>query len=503
MKVALIIAAGIGLLIATAASAQTASICPDNFQAFAGTTEPLACTCTADAVKHADSRQNQYPVEGMDIYTASSPICLAAVHAGVIGRSGGTLTVIPEAGRQAYAGVTRNGITSRNSRAEKSSFRFAAAPAPATTPAPATAGAPAAASVCPDNFEAFAGTTEPLACTCTADAVKHADSRQHQYPVEGMDIYTASSPVCLAAVHAGVIGRNGGTLNVIPEAGRQAYAGVTRNGITSRNARAEKSSFRFGAAAAPAATPAPATTPSAPAAASVCPDNFQAFAGTTEPLACTCAADAVKHADSRQHQYPVEGMDTYTGSSPVCLAAVHAGVIGRNGGALTVIPEAGRNAYPGVTRNGVTSRNARAEKSSFRFAAPAQPVVVGDKPVQQPIAATIQQTGQVQLYIPFKFDSAELDEQAAPTLMELRDALVANPNLRLMLVGHTDSVGTPNYNRSLSLRRAQSVMSWLAAQGVPRSRLAVDGKGQDQPIADNATEQGRALNRRVQALRVQ
>src|SRR5262249_31593629 len=129
-------------------------------------------------------------------------------------------------------------------------------------------------------------------------------------------------------------------------------------------------------------------------------------------------------------------------------------------------------------------------------------VMVDEKPAQQPIAATIQATGQVQLYIQFRFDSAELDASAASILVELRDALNAVPSLRLMLFGHTDAVGTPQYNLALSLRRAQSVVNWLIANGVTSTRLAAYGKGQDEPIADNNTDAGRALNRRVQALRV-
>jgi outer membrane protein OmpA-like peptidoglycan-associated protein len=177
-------------------------------------------------------------------------------------------------------------------------------------------------------------------------------------------------------------------------------------------------------------------------------------------------------------------------------------VIG-SGGTVTVIPEAGREAYAGVTRNGVVSRNFRQHKASFRFAAVARPVMIDGRPAQQPIAASLQSTGKAQLYIQFRFNSTELDESAASTLEELRDTLNATPGLRLRLVGHTDSVGTPDYNRGLSLRRAQSVMQWLTMHGVTQSRLAVDGKGPDQPVADNATDEGRALNRRVEAARVQ
>jgi outer membrane protein OmpA-like peptidoglycan-associated protein len=271
---------------------------------------------------------------------------------------------------------------------------------------------------------------------------------------------------------------------------------VTRNGVQSSNYGAYKSSFRFDATGSSAASPPARPVAAVPSPTAICPDDFDAYAGNTDPVPCACTAEAVKRGS-------VWGMDVYTGDSSVCRAALHAGSVGQNGGPVTVIPEPGRNAYPGVTRNGVQSSNYGAYKSSFRFDATAMPIMLQDKPAQQPIAATIQRTGQVQLYIQFRFDSAELDQHAAPTLLELREALNATPALRLILIGHTDSIGTPIYNSALSLRRAQSVMSWLVVNGVSATRLAALGKGQDEPIADNGSDTGRALNRRVQALRVQ
>jgi outer membrane protein OmpA-like peptidoglycan-associated protein len=357
-------------------------------------------------------------------------------------------------------------------------------------PALAHAQAPVV-SPCPDNFAAYADTTAPVACTCTAEATAEDAG------VWGMDVYTGDSAVCRAALHAGVIAKSGGAVTVLPEAGRKAYPGVTRNGVSSSNHGDFRSSFRF-AAAAPAraaATTAPSPAPTV-SVASVCPDNFAAYADTTEPVACTCTADAIAEGG-------VWGMDVYTGDSSVCRAALHAGVVAKSGGTVTVVPEAGRAAYPGVTRNGVSSSNHGSFRNSFRFAAAARPVVIDNRPAQQPIAASIQATGQVQLYIQFRFNSADLDVDAGPTLMELREALNASPGLRLTLIGHTDSTGTPHYNRTLSQRRAQAVVAWLVAKGVPAARLAVDGKGQDQPIADNGTDEGRALNRRVQAMRAE
>jgi outer membrane protein OmpA-like peptidoglycan-associated protein len=431
-------------------------------------------------------------VYGMDVYPGLSSVCRSALHAGVVGATGGTVTVIPEPGRNAYPGVTRNGVRSENWRSANNSFRFAAAPEPVGVPQRAPSSASVTASICPDDFKAYADTTEPVVCSCSAAAVRRNDIATSVY---GMDVYPSLSSVCRSALHAGVVGTNGGTVTVIPEPGRNAYPGATRNGVRSENWPAASNSFRFAVVAKPAAVPQRAPT-SAPVTGSICPDDFKAYADTTEPVVCSCSAAAVKRDDM------VYGMDVYPGLSSVCRSALHAGVVGANGGTVTVIPEPGRDAYPGVTRNGVRSENWRSANNSFRFAAAAQPVIIGNEPAQQPIAATIKETGQVQLYIRFRFNSAELDQAAGSTLMELRDALNANPELGLMLVGHTDAVGTRQYNWELSRRRAQAVMTWLVEQGITPVRLAVDGKGYDQPIADNATDTGRALNRRVQAIRV-
>jgi outer membrane protein OmpA-like peptidoglycan-associated protein len=470
----------------------TASICPDDFKAYADTTEPVVCSCSAAAVKRNDIATSVY---GMDVYPGLSSVCRSALHAGVVGPNGGTVTVIPEPGRNAYPGVTRNGVRSENWGSANNSFRFAAAAQPAAVPPPAPPSASVTASICPDDFKAYADTTEPVVCACSAAAVKRNDIVTSVY---GMDVYPGLSSVCRSALHAGAVGPNGGTVTVIPEPGRNAYPGVTRNGVRSENWGSANNSFRFAGAAQPAAAPPPPPS-SASMTASICPDDFKAYADATEPVVCWCSAAAVKRNDIATSVY---GMDVYPGLSLVCRSALHAGVVGANGGTVTVVPEPGRNAYPGVTRNGVRSENWGSANNSFRFAAAAQPVIIGNEPAQRPIAATIEETGQVQLYIRFRFDSAELDQAAGSTLTELRDALNANPELGLMLVGHTDAVGTRPYNWELSRRRAQAVMTWLVERGITPARLAVDGKGYDQPIADNATDTGRALNRRVQAIRV-
>ena len=98
----------------------------------------------------------------------------------------------------------------------------------------------------------------------------------------------------------------------------------------------------------------------------------------------------------------------------------------------------------------------------------------------------------------FDFNKATLKPGAGPTLDQAASTLKANPNMSIRLEGHTDSVGSDGYNRRLSQRRADAVRRYLAGQGVGAGRLDSVGKGESQPVASNATNQGRAQNRRVE-----
>lgn len=116
------------------------------------------------------------------------------------------------------------------------------------------------------------------------------------------------------------------------------------------------------------------------------------------------------------------------------------------------------------------------------------------------LGQALDRDGHVAVYgIQFDFDSAQLKPESMPTLDEIAKLLRAQPDLRIELVGHTDNAGTAEYNRSLSLRRAQSVSVVLSSRfGVAPDRLKASGKGDTQPVADNSTDAGRAKNRRVE-----
>lgn len=100
--------------------------------------------------------------------------------------------------------------------------------------------------------------------------------------------------------------------------------------------------------------------------------------------------------------------------------------------------------------------------------------------------------------ITFETDSYNLRSSFYPVLTSVGKVLAKYPDTTLRITGHTDNTGSRAYNQSLSEWRAESVASYLATQGVSWSRAFSEGRGFDQPIADNGTANGRARNRRVE-----
>jgi len=98
----------------------------------------------------------------------------------------------------------------------------------------------------------------------------------------------------------------------------------------------------------------------------------------------------------------------------------------------------------------------------------------------------------------FAFDKSDIDGASAVVLDAAADQLNECRNVAVRVEGNTDSVGTDAYNQGLSERRANSVMGHLISRGVSASRLTAVGYGESQPVASNETDEGRALNRRVE-----
>jgi OOP family OmpA-OmpF porin len=98
----------------------------------------------------------------------------------------------------------------------------------------------------------------------------------------------------------------------------------------------------------------------------------------------------------------------------------------------------------------------------------------------------------------FDFDKSEIRPDAAVILDEAASLLNEEPGVRVEVGGHTDATGTDEYNQGLSERRARSVVDYLVGKGVSAGRLDSAGYGESKPVADNATRDGRAQNRRVE-----
>jgi outer membrane protein OmpA-like peptidoglycan-associated protein len=98
----------------------------------------------------------------------------------------------------------------------------------------------------------------------------------------------------------------------------------------------------------------------------------------------------------------------------------------------------------------------------------------------------------------FDTDSSVLKPGYTPTLNKIARVLNQYGKTTVSVIGHTDSVGTDAYNQALSERRAQSVLDYFAGQNVNPLRLESYGRGETEPRADNGTEAGRTLNRRVE-----
>ena len=100
--------------------------------------------------------------------------------------------------------------------------------------------------------------------------------------------------------------------------------------------------------------------------------------------------------------------------------------------------------------------------------------------------------------ITFPVDSYAIQPQFQQTLNEVARTLGTYNQTYIDVLGHTDSTGSDAYNQTLSVNRAQSVANYLSTRGVASARIGVRGFGETQPIATNATEAGRAQNRRVE-----
>ena len=109
--------------------------------------------------------------------------------------------------------------------------------------------------------------------------------------------------------------------------------------------------------------------------------------------------------------------------------------------------------------------------------------------------------GTINLYgIHFATNKTIPKPDSKATLDALLSVLKSDKKLKIIIVGHTDSDGTEEFNQKLSEKRAESVRSWLTKHGISGSRMKYKGMGESSPVASNKTKEGKALNRRVEII---
>lgn len=112
--------------------------------------------------------------------------------------------------------------------------------------------------------------------------------------------------------------------------------------------------------------------------------------------------------------------------------------------------------------------------------------------------------GHLQILIPgaeaFARDGVEPRSSLRATLDRISGVLSETPGTEIVVIGHTDGVGSELHNMQLSIRRAEAVVEYMRVRGIALTRLQADGRGETEPFADNGTEAGRAKNRRVEII---
>ena len=109
--------------------------------------------------------------------------------------------------------------------------------------------------------------------------------------------------------------------------------------------------------------------------------------------------------------------------------------------------------------------------------------------------------GFIALYINFDTGKSNIKPESMGIIEQIAAVLKAHPELKVSIEGHTDNVGTPQSNKTLSQQRARSVVNAVAQKGIAADRMTAVGWGQEKPVADNRSEEGKAKNRRVEVVK--
>ncbi|MGE6529860.1 OmpA family protein [Pseudomonas sp. NPDC077382] len=178
---------------------------------------------------------------------------------------------------------------------------------------------------------------------------------------------------------------------------------------------------------------------------------------------------------------------------PSCAA-----VGGVTGAALGAIESSTYTGYGALIGGGMAAAYCWANGTEQETVAMVE--TVEPAPMAEPEPEPVMEAVRVELDVKFDFDKATIRQDAYDDIEVLADFMKQYDQTSTTVEGHTDSIGTDAYNQRLSMQRAESVRDALVNRyGVETDRLEAVGYGESRPVADNSTELGRAINRRVEA----
>ncbi|CAK3126284.1 OmpA-OmpF porin, OOP family [Vibrio crassostreae] len=148
-----------------------------------------------------------------------------------------------------------------------------------------------------------------------------------------------------------------------------------------------------------------------------------------------------------------------------------------------------------------TASAAAAASAAAVTQAPSEPITEPETVVIEEEAAVVITKAQTESFSQgtFATNSTELSEEGKTAVQPIVEVLQAHPQSTVNIVGHTDSTGAAEYNMMISKKRAAAVAAYIEEQGIEAERITASGEGEENPIASNATAEGRAQNRRVDA----
>jgi outer membrane protein OmpA-like peptidoglycan-associated protein len=156
----------------------------------------------------------------------------------------------------------------------------------------------------------------------------------------------------------------------------------------------------------------------------------------------------------------------------------------------------------GVAKKVSVTQAPAKETQTAAVPAPAERVKIVEVPVEKLVVKEVPKVVEVEKFVfpavAFRFDSAELTDLGKGQVYLAAQRLKEKPELAVLVEGHTDNVGTDDYNQKLGLRRAQSVIKELVAQGIESNRMSATSVGETKPMIDQSNQWARAVNRRVE-----